>query len=125
MREEDAHYSTHNAIGNGHYEALHDVPRTARTRNRNSTPPPRNRRQRSPSPMIQEATPKIHHEHSYGTVDEWLQHFKNKTQLSEEIYKRDKWKQYIGAKDSIELRQKLKGKSLSELAQILVRLDHM
>ena len=75
--------------------------------------------------LPQDATPKIHHEHSYGTVDEWLQHFKNKTQLSEEIYKRDKWKQYIGAKDSVELRQKLKGKSLSELAQILVRLDHM
>ena len=56
---------------------------------------------------------------------EWLEYSHNRGILVEELYKRPNWKNLIQHSNTPELRKKLLAMTPTELAEILVKLDHM
>ena len=61
---------------------------------------------------------------SFETANEWLKHSKTKQALVEQIYQRPGWRHMLKVTNSVDLRQKMKGFSNLELAELLVKLDH-
>ena len=65
-------------------------------------------------------------ERSYQSTQEWLEFSHNRGVLVEELYKRPNWREFIEvANEKDDLRKKLLRMSFSDLADILVNLDHM
>jgi hypothetical protein len=116
-------YSAHNALENGHHEALGNGSDWQRTR---TSTPPRKRQATASSSSNYGPAPKKVSGRSYDTAKEWLDYSHNRGVLVEELYKRPNWKEFIQvSKDKNELRQKLHRLSPQDLAEILVKLDHM
>jgi hypothetical protein len=118
--QKEERYSAHNALENGHHEALGNGSAPARKR---GNTPPRSRNIRSAPQSAAASRPK--QEHSYNSAQEWLEYSFHRGVLVEELYKRPNWRQFITSKNTPELRKKLLGMSSYDLAEILVRLDHM
>ena len=119
--QKEERYSAHNALENGHHEALGNGSAPARKR---GNTPPRSRNTRS-APQSSAAASRPKQEHSYNSAQEWLEYSHNRGVLVEELYKRPNWKQFITSSNTPELRKKLLGMSAYDLAEILMRLDHM
>ena len=112
------HASSHYAIGNGHQDAIGNG---GSSRSRTDTPP----KNRSRSKVHEPAKAKPTFEHNYSTADEWLEYVRNKGALVEELYKRPNWTTFIKHHNTPELRKKIGKMTPRDLAEIIVKLDHM
>jgi hypothetical protein len=106
-------YSMHNALENGSNPALGYGPaRSSRT----STPP----RRRNVKTVA------AAYKRSFNTEQEWLEYSHNRGILVEELYQRPNWREFVKvAGEKNDLRKKLLRMSATDLAEILVKLDHM
>ena len=117
MKEHEG-YSAHNALENGHHEAI-GYGKARRSRHDSPQPRPLHSRNNKASSSQRPAT-------SYNSAQEWLEYSHNRGVLVEELYKRPNWRQFVeGAGQKDTLRKKLLSMSSSDLADILVKLDHM
>ena len=116
--EDQPRYSAHNALENGHHEALGYG---AVRGNRANTP---TRRNVKGSASSSSSAPRAQ-ERSYATTQEWLAYSHARGILVGELYKRPNWQQFIFHSNTPELRKKLLDMSSTDLAEILVRLDSM
>ena len=115
--ERHDHYSAHNALENGHHEAIGNGPTS---RSRTDTPPRKKR-----VVHADQAVPKPKFEHTYDTEQEWLKYSHNRGILVEELYKRPNWTEFTkGFSGKNDLRKKLLTMTPNDLAKILVSLDH-
>lgn len=115
-------YSAHNALENGNHERLTYGAVSSKKRDRS----PQARFHSGSASSSSTQARANHLEHSYDSTQEWLEYSKNRGALVEELYKRPNWRSFIHvSKDKNELRKKLLTLSPSELAEILVKLDHM
>ena len=114
-------FSAHNALENGRTEAIGNG--RQQRKSRTDTPP----RRRNVKPAAAAATPpeKPAYDHSYNNAQEWLEYSHNRGALVEELYKRPNWRNLVQHSNTPELRKKLLAMSPTELAEILVKLDHM
>ena len=118
--QQQEHYSAHSALENGHHGALGNG--YAPARRRGNTPP----RKRNTHGVSAAASAAPRQEHSYTSAREWLEYSHNRGVLIEELYKRPNWTHFIReAGQKNELRKKLLSMNAMDLADILVRLDHM
>jgi hypothetical protein len=106
-------YSMHNALENGARPAIEYGPaRPSRT----GTPPRRRNVKAAAVP----------YKRSFNTGQEWLEYSHNRGILVEELYQRPNWREFVKvAGEKNDLRKKLLNMSATDLAEILVKLDHM
>ena len=106
-------YSMHNALENGARPALAYGPaRPSRT----STPPRHRNAKAAAVPC----------KRSFNTEQEWLEYSHNRGVLVEELYQRPNWREFVKvAGEKNDLRKKLLRMSPTDLAEILVKLDHL
>ena len=115
-------YSAHNALENGNHERLTYGAVSSKKRDR--SPQARFHSGSASSSSTQGQAKQF--EHSYDSTQEWLEYSQNRGALVEELYKRPNWRSFITvSKEKNELRKKLLTLSPAELAEILVKLDHM
>ena len=115
-------YSAHNALENGNHERL--TYGAVSNKKRDRSPQARFHSGSASSSSTQGQA--NHFEHSYDSTQEWLEYSQNRGALVEELYKRPNWRSFITvSKEKNELRKKLLTLSPAELAEILVKLDHM
>ena len=137
LQKEEPRYSTYNALTEGSFQALRDGGGATR-RNRNATPPPSGARSRKPDPGESSSSSSSsapaggRDAHAstqrtmFQTKDEYSEHFKNKGELVEELYKRPNWQQLISQiHGDDELRKKMGKLTKKNLIDILYKVDSL
>jgi hypothetical protein len=137
LQKEEPRYSTYNALTEGSFQALRDGGGATR-RNRNATPPPSGARSRKPDPGESSSSSSSsapaggRDAHAstqrtmFQTKDEYSEHFKNKGELVEELYKRPNWQHLISQiHGDDELRKKMGKLTKKNLIDILYKVDSL